>query len=452
MAAKTTSGVMGRKEASQGDMMIKWIGLAAALLSLLAMAGCEAAAVNVKQIKAPTTAQVPRPQSSRLLQLKRLVVKIPKHEVIGSVQVGPFCMGVEQLFWKGLDKIYLTEDELTEQLHRALTGYGYKLLGGVDQLFDEAGSHKADLVLGGMIRDLKGNICYSPPEQRTLASGEAYMRVHWQLYDPRQKKVLLRIDTEGSFKRELIDLKADRGRSIWLGAFGVAVAKLAANSDFRRVLTTAPVAKPAPRPKPPAPKPPAYDKPLSLTYAAAQSLRMPADASSVRAAMVGVSGDHGKGAGFFISPSGYLLTTARAVAGGRYVKVKLAGSGALLGEVLRRYEPWDVALVRVKATVAAALPIASGRARVGASVFAVSTRTGKPLVRKGEVKDYVEVAAKRYLFSDINIPEALAGSPLVDRHGAVVGIAVNLAKTSASRKGGTHFVPILEVFKALNLQ
>ncbi len=434
--------------------MIKRIGWAAALLSLLALAGCEAAAVNVKQVKAPVAAVVSPLRATRVLQLKRLVVRIPKHEVIGSVQVGPFCMGVQQLFWQGLDKIYLSEDELTGQLHQSLKGYGCKLLGGEDQLFDEGGRRKADLVLGGMIRDLKGNICYMPPEQRTRAAGEAYLRIHWQLYDPARKKVILRVSTEGSFKRQITDLQADRGRNIWLGAFKVAVAKLVANPDFRRLLSAVPTHTPKSRPRRIAPPPPKYSKPLSITYAAVQSLRMPADAAVVRAAMVGVSGEHGSGAGFFISPSGYLLTTARAVAGGRYVKIKLAGSGALLGEVLRRYPPWDVALVRVKATVAAALPIASGRARVGAAVFAVSTRPGKPLVRQGVVIDYVSRGGNRYLGSDIVLPAALAGSPLVDRHGAVVGIAVGLRRpgSRAKAKAGSLFVPILEVFKALNLQ
>lgn len=420
------------------------------LLSLVGLAGCVAAAVDVKPVKTTVPAKLKPSAVVKLIQLKRVMVKIPQHAVIGSIQQGPMCLGMEQLFWKSLDKIYLTPEELTDVLHTELTHYNFKVLGGVNQLFEEGSKRRADLVLGALIRDIKGNICYNPPDQRTLASGEAYMRVHWQLYDPRKRKVLFKLTTEGSYTRDLMDLRTDRGRSVWLEAYKAAIANMASNPELQRLVASsrpvAPKPKPKPRPASPAPK---YTTPMQIPYASAQGLRLPAQAESVRAAMVGIFGENGSGMGFFISPKGYLLTTARAVKGSRYVKIKLAGSGDLLGEVLRFDPGWDLALVRVKASVAAALPIASGMAKVGSTVYLVGMAGNKPEVRSATVGDYTRVGGRNYLYSAMALPLAMAGSPLVDRHGAVVGIAVALGKPGA--KGNNLFVPILEVFKALNL-
>lgn len=423
--------------------MIRAMARVMLFAALAALAGCLASPVAIQPVPTAKPVELGAEQVGKFIQLKRLVVHIPEHEVIGVKQIGPFCRGVEQLFWKSLDKIYLSEDELTEKLREELGKYGYKVLGGQYRLFDEGPRPKADLVLGGMVRDLKGNICYNPPDSTTSCSGEVYLRVEWQVYDPRQKKVLLKVETAGSYKRDLMELVPDRGRSLWLGAYRAAVANLAANPALQKLVSGKPALSPPPRPKPTVQKP-VQLTPLKLTYAAAQSFKMPGDADAVRAAMVGVYGDSGSGDGFFISPGGYLLTSAQSVTGSKYVKVRLADGNELLGEVLRSDAAWDVAIVRIKASVAAALPMASGRPRVGSSVFAVSRNAAAPKLRQGVVGDYITAAGRRLGTSTVNLPTAMNGAPLVDRHGAVVGIA-------APAKGGNFFIPIVEVFPALNL-
>jgi serine protease Do len=148
--------------------------------------------------------------------------------------------------------------------------------------------------------------------------------------------------------------------------------------------------------------------------------------------VVAVEHGRGQGSGIIVSGDGYVITNAHVVEGReKTLSVRLAGGEELSAEVVGEDRPSDLAVLRVAAHGLASLALdESRRLRVGQLVLAI----GNPLRFERSVSLGVVSAIDRSLpgpgrrpfeglvQTDAAINPGNSGGPLLDAHGAVVGI------------------------------
>jgi serine protease Do len=148
------------------------------------------------------------------------------------------------------------------------------------------------------------------------------------------------------------------------------------------------------------------------------------------------------GSGFFISPTGLLVTNAHVVEGAEHIQVRLADGRRLTGELVGTDSRIDLALVRVEAS--ADLPVLplgdSNRLKVGEFVLALGHPFGLEhtvsfgiVSRKGSA---LTIAAPGFDFiqTDAAINPGNSGGPLINMAGEVVGV-----NSMAARNGSIGF-------------
>jgi serine protease Do len=148
--------------------------------------------------------------------------------------------------------------------------------------------------------------------------------------------------------------------------------------------------------------------------------------------VVAVEHGHGQGSGIIVSGDGYVVTNAHVVHGrAGKLSVRLAGSEALVADVVGEDQASDLAVLRVGARGLPSLSLdESRRLRVGQLVLAI----GNPLRFERSVSLGVVSAIERSLpgpgrrpfeglvQTDAAINPGNSGGPLLDARGAVVGI------------------------------
>jgi serine protease Do len=145
----------------------------------------------------------------------------------------------------------------------------------------------------------------------------------------------------------------------------------------------------------------------------------------VRPTVVGVrAGGRAAGAGVIWRPQGLIVTNAH-VAHAPPFEVMLADGRVLPARLVARAPARDLAALAVEATDLPAAAIGRAHAlRPGALVFAIGHPLGEPYAAAvGIVQRALGEGARALLHADLALYPGNSGGPLVDAHGAVVGVA-----------------------------
>jgi serine protease Do len=154
------------------------------------------------------------------------------------------------------------------------------------------------------------------------------------------------------------------------------------------------------------------------------------------------------GSGFIASQDGYIITNNHVVAGGGQIMVRLARGTEHEAKVVGTDPATDVALLKVEATGLPVLPLGdSDRLQVGEPVMAI----GNPFGLSQTVTTGIVSAKERYIGAgpyddfiqtDASINPGNSGGPLLDSHGAVVGINSAIFSQSGGSIGIGFAIPI----------
>lgn len=163
------------------------------------------------------------------------------------------------------------------------------------------------------------------------------------------------------------------------------------------------------------------------------------------------------GAGAIVDEAGYILTSSAMVADAMQVEVILAGdtvAGAERASRAPRVLPativgivadLDLAVLRVEATGLPALPLARTRLREGDPTWTVGplTGTGAAPIAMGVViatgAPVRQGSSVPYLVTDA--PQAIAGAPVVNAAGEIVGLAAAFVDEPAATSSATMALP-----------
>ncbi len=154
------------------------------------------------------------------------------------------------------------------------------------------------------------------------------------------------------------------------------------------------------------------------------------------------------GSGFVASQDGYVVTNNHVVAGGGQIVVKLNSGAEHSARVVGTDPATDLALLKIDATGLPVLPFGdSDRLQVGEPVMAI----GNPFGLEHTVTTGIVSAKERFIGSgpyddfiqtDASINPGNSGGPLIDSHGAVVGINTAIFSQSGGSVGIGFAIPI----------
>jgi serine protease Do len=410
------------------------VAMRCALLISLMWASAQAAEPD-KTRSVPTLQPISvsgNPGAQRLV-IKRLSAK-PSNDKVGTAGTGFFCGSQRDVrFTEDLGKAVLRDFIATAQREFQAAGYPK----AADSLFgNTAESDAPEYEIGATLTDVELNLCTSG----TDLDGGLWVRVRWELYAPRERRVTFTTSTEGSAlvkaseKKLLLDLTRQ--------AVTNATRNLLADAAFvenatRKAQAAAATQQPA----------------LPLAKRATSTQAVGDNITLLQSAVVTLFNGVGSGSGFFINRDGWLLTNQHVVGDAKFVKVKLASGRELVGEVMRSSAPRDVALVKTEAVALAPFELSTTEGQTGEDVYVLGSPLGDKLaytVTRGVLSATREVQRLRWLQSDVRVLPGSSGGPMVGRTGAVIGITSRGLGDGGA--GINFFVPIADALAVLKLE
>lgn len=415
------------------------------LISLMVFILISCVSPKVKQVTPRDTIDIRTGVDAKPLLFKKVVVKLPRGKEIGTLQIGLLCMPTGRpLTWKG-GRVNITSDDFTEVFREELEKANYPIVGNPDALFEDPSEWKAELLVAGMIKDIRANICYPLGGFRNYSEskGEAFVEVEWQIYSRLDRNVVYTTTTEGS--SEIKETSPTGALDIMLSAFAVATQNLLADQGFHDLVVRKDNDKTI--------KPVGNE--INLPLIANFSTPLTDHINDVRAGVATIYAGEGHGSGFFINKNGYLITNEHVVREAKFVKVKLAIGREILGEVLKVNGQRDIALVKTEEIKMPALPIKNSELNIGSEVYAIGSPLDDELnttLSRGIISAYRVEDNLRYIQSDINVLPGNSGGPLLDKNGNIIGVTVSGRIFHGAFAGINYFIPIRDALLALNIK
>jgi S1-C subfamily serine protease len=445
------------------------LALLACTLSL--MRGVQAAEALMPAVEDKTPLLMPPQAAARPAYLARAQRRFEQgsqgNQIVGQLQGGLFCTRRNEIVWnQNSAEVMLPTNALFLRFRSELQQHGYPVPASpAEPLFREqdAAQERArpadfNLQVGVIISQFQTNLCAKGGDSWT---GEAYLRLEWQVFAPEQRKVIYRGMSEGVFRSRERSLDGSVP-PIPMEAFGAAVRNLLADPRFALALQSpydsvaaaaiggagsdvarAPEAMPA-------------GSPLAIDNQPAErgngeiARVMP----ELRSAVVTVLTERGSGTGFYIGSSGWLLTNQHVIGQARAVRVRLPTGRELLAEVVRVDAARDIALLKTEAPGVRPMPLRMGEPGIGEDVYALGSPLGDAFnttLTRGILSGVRKVRDLDFLQSDVAILPGSSGGPLLDKSGQVIGITV--AGLGAKGLAGMNFfIPVGSAIERLQLQ
>lgn len=387
---------------------------------------------NVEDLKAA--------ESSKPIQFTKVVVKLKRGEHVGAMQGGLLCVPQSDLTWKG-GRISIDSDEFTDAFKEELEKYSFKTVGDTNALFEDPSTWKSEILVAGLVKDLKANICYPMAGfgNFSTAKGEAFLKVDWQIYSKLDRSVVYSVTTEGASKDN--EAVAGGDTVAVLNAFSQATRNLLADSKFRDLVSKGGQTL----------KETTVKSGELLVLSTVSSKQLTSDPAEWSDAVVTVFAGQGHGSGFAISDN-LIMTNYHVVGEANSVAVKFSNGVQIIGKVIASNSGRDVALIKIEGSLPKRFKLERVIPPVGSDVYAI----GSPLdekfnstISRGIVSGVREEQQKRFIQSDVNVRPGNSGGPLVNKQGEVVGVTVSGMVVKNDAQGINFFIPINDALQSM---
>lgn len=385
---------------------------------------------------------------------------------IGELQSGMFCSRKGDIQWNAKSaELLLPTQIMFARFRGELQKYGYPTpVPKQASLFQEKPDETAKdapkpadttLQIGVVISQVLTNLCLKGTASWT---GDAYVKLEWQVFAPDQRKVIFRTTTEGVARvhdKPLDGLIA----LVPVEAFVAATRNLLADPNFALAIQTpydAAAAAANQVASPTTVTTPAPGTPVSIDNIVADRPggEIARSMTELRAAVVTVLADGRSGTGFYIGSSGWLLTNHHVVGDAKVVKVRMPTGRELVADVQRVNAIRDVALLKTEPPGVRPMPLRMDEPGIGEDVYALGSPLGDAFnstLTRGILSGVRVINDQEFLQSDAAILPGSSGGPLLDKSGQVVGITV--AGLGAKGMAGMNFfIPLASAVVKLRLQ
>lgn len=414
------------------------------LLMLISMivAGCGTPAI-IKKVEDRKVDDLKASTSTKPIQFTKVVVKLKRGEHVGVLQVGLLCVPQGDLNWKG-GRINIDSDEFTEAFKDELEKHSFKTVGDTNALFEDPSTWKSEILVAGLVKELKANICYPMAGFGNFSSskGEAFLKVDWQIYSKLDRSVVHSVSTEGAYQGDSAAVAGGDTIAV-LNAFSQATRNLLADVKFREIVSKGGETV----------KETTIKSGENIVLATSSSKPVGSEPKEWQEAVVTVFAGRGHGSGFVISDN-LIMTNHHVVGDSNSVAIKFENGLQVVGKVVASNSGHDVAIVKIEGAMPKHFKLNKTIPTVGSDVFAVgSPRDEKyrSTVSKGIVSGVREEQNKAYIQSDVNVLPGNSGGPLIDKTGSVVGITVSGLFINNAPQGINFFIPINDALKSMGV-
>lgn len=345
--------------------------------------------------------------------------------------------------------------EVGKMIYTTLTNGGFDVAGNPDALFEvEEDFSRTDYLLGARLTEMKGNVCQKHHwwDGRPLDkySAETTLAIDWILYDPVRKRSVKVVETEGYGIQK--DPKSTGIEDAFYDAWADAANKLAMDPDFAEALVK--------RDDDPGKRAvPLDDEIIRIEAIPLRDQPLKEYMADILDATVTIRRGQSIGSGYLVSSEGYVLTNQHVVGGVDTVLVVFRNGIEVTGEVIRRHERRDVALIKIPITGGSPFPLDFELPQVTDDVYAIGNPLYESLrstVTKGVVSAHRkwQESGLRMIQADVDIQGGNSGGPLVNDKGNVVGMSVaGLGMTPEKKSVGLNlFIPIADALAFLNIE
>jgi len=373
---------------------------AGGVLALTVLLGACATPAKIPVVAEPDVKPVAGATVTKPIQLANVVVNLTRGQHIGAKETGILCRPYDGMRWRD-GRINESDKEFAAAFVEELRKAKYPIVADTSLLFGDASASRAEVLVAGLVTDVKLNACY--PYGRygdyTTSSAEASITVEWQVYSQFDRKLIHTVRTTGTGK---VPTRPDGENEVLYDAFAQATRGLLADQRFHDIVTTeaTPAASAATLG--------AVLSRLVLKGARSSATPLAGRFPDAQAAVVTIFAGGAHGSGFVVTGDGYILTNEHVVEEARFVKVKFASGRELVGEVLRSDRRRDIALVKIGEPGNPHLPLRLGEPPVGSELYAVGTPTYEELygsVTRGIVSAYRVLDGLPFLQSDVKISD-----------------------------------------------
>lgn len=423
----------------EGDFVKNIIYIA--LIFILAACGTSAVIPDVED-KDVAELDLHAASNAKPIQLSKVVVKLKRGEHVGAIQAGLACIPHGDLQWKG-GRLNLSSDELTEAFQEELEKYSFRVVGDTDALFEDPSNWKSEILVAGLIKQLNANICFpwAGFGNFSTSKGEAYVKVEWQIYSKLDRSVVHKASTEGAFKQS--DTQTGGGESIIIDAFAQAARNLLADEKFRNITLRGGEKV----------KESVIKSADNLLISPGNAKALGSDPADWKDGVVTIFAGSGHGSGFVVGED-LVVTNHHVVGESEKVVVKFGSGFEVNGTVIAYNSGFDVAVVKVDATLPRYFKMEKSLPNTGASVYAVGSPLSEEFsttVSSGIVSGVREIDNRKYIQSDVNVQPGNSGGPLLNSFGHVIGITVSGIRLGGASTGINFFIPIDAAMRTMNI-
>ena len=413
-------------------------------LAVTALAGCGTSAV-IKDVQDKEVQQLDLKASakSKPIQLSKVIVRLKRGEHVGALQGGLLCVPQADLNWKG-GRLKLDSDDFTDAFKEELEKYSFKTVGDTNALFEDPSSWNSEILVAGLVKELKSNVCFPMAGFGNFSSskGESFIKVEWQIYSKLDRAVVHSVTTEGSFK----STESQEGGidPIIINAFTQAARNLLADEKFRDIVIRGGETV----------KETTFKTADGFIVTPGKAKPFQKQADEWKEGVMTIFAGKGHGSGFAIGEN-LILTNHHVIGESNKVVVKLGAGFESSGDVIAYNSAYDVALIKVPASLPRYFKIQRTLPSIGTNVYALGSPLSESLdatLSRGVVSNIRKENNQTLIQSDVNVLPGNSGGPLVNELGEAVGITVSGIQINKASQGINFFVPIKDALEVMKLQ
>jgi S1-C subfamily serine protease len=354
-------------------------------------------------------------------------------------ETAPVAIGFSNLVARldETDEIGFAKAEYRVYVLEALRAAGLNAVGAESLVFSRDDADKADLLLGGTVREVA---CVPRGYTRDCRIG-----IVWEVLDRHSDDIVYRVLSRANERGLPASDSGVAGKRLVLGA----LQSLLKRPQFRALLAAD------------ARKARAEDAFPSAQFRSCRAAprEMPGAFDAVADATVLVKEPRGFGSGFFLNGEGLVLTAAHVVAGAASVEVQDRSGKVTHAKIVRVSHAHDVALLSIAEAAGASggsfpcLDVDATTKHPGSDVYAIGAPTRQDLafsLTRGIISGIRTVDGTQLIQTDASVSPGNSGGPLLDKQGRVIGV-VSRKLAGGAVEGVAFGVAIEDALAALGL-
>jgi len=400
-----------------------YLGRAAALAAATALLiGCQGK--NLESLAKPETVTAVQATDTDLqpVAIAAVIADIRRGTEIGEFVYRPLqCDPLPGKIEWGIGNANVTTSELVAVVSDYMRGAGVLPVNDPGSVFGEQVERKRPKYwIGGAVQSAFVNGCFKTGLLgRGQQSGDGMARVKWTVLEADTDRVVFEMEADGFFE---LDSASNVGIQVILEeAIGRSAEKLALNPEFRAVIAQDPLQLARERDDLRL----ARMAPMEIEALPLSDRPIEEQMRDVRASVVQIRSTGGHGSGVLIDPE-LVLTNHHVVGEEALADVVLASGRMVIGEVVRRHEARDIALIKIEPVRFPYRPIRLQPPEIGESIFIVGSplrETNQGVVTRGIVSQYtVRQDGLTDMIYDARIYGGNSGGPIFDRFGNIVAL------------------------------